>query len=158
MWWRPKLPWRWIIRYFCLALLILCAGVWVSSHCFDAFFRHTGSRYVASVRVTGGRAILQWFDHSVSSTLYREGWIGEWHTVSLNRDVRQLLLDEDFLGIRLHRLPYIESNWVVRIPLWCPTALLAIGSWIAWRKTGRGKTGRGFWVEPLTSWPEKADG
>ena len=57
-------------------------------------------------------------------------------------------LGGDFLGFTLL---LGRVSWIVQIPLWCPTALLAFVLVIAWRKTAQRMPERGFPVEPQAS-------
>ena len=151
--WRSKLSWQWIIRGTCLGVLGLCVGAWGLSYVFGADVFHKGSSDLL-LQVDSGMLRGTW----VRPITYRAapaGWHAAWNANPRGMPFDPHLFGGDIMGFSVTRDPGASY---IGIPLWFPTLLLAVASWIAWRRTGRGETARGFPVEPLASRPEIAGG
>lgn len=141
-----------MVRGSCLGLLVLCAALWTMSYFYTGTVSRKGSSTIL-VGVQGGVGVLR--AHSIASVL-PPGWSAQWHADLLGNPFSLHLSDRDFLGFGVvQRLG--APVWVFVIPLWFPTVLLALLSWVAWYKTVERKPAQGFPVEPQTR-PQEAPG
>ena len=147
------MSWRWTIRYACLTLLVLCVGLWVLSYFYAPCIKHIGSFTVLQLEVEPGGLLGAYFDSSRFSRLPQLGWSVQWYIV-VPGPVRPYEGVLEF--IIAHR--FSQNYSYVGVSLWFPTALLALVSLIAWRKTAQHKLRRGFPVEPMASPQEKVGG
>jgi hypothetical protein len=131
------MSWRSTIQYTCLSLFVLCVGLWLLSYFYSPTVVHNGSWLVAMGAASG---MIGWANFGAHSPNVLPGWSVQMKPApTLDWDcVRDLIT----FTVNLTS----SSTSLVRIPLWCPTALLALVSWIACRKTRQ--PGRGFPVEP----------
>lgn len=157
--WRQNISWRWIVRGMCLGLLGLCVGVWGLSYFCLAGLDH-GGRGIVILQGYRGQLTVGYegvYGQLIGNTPKPYGWSTQWATFT--PDIAHW--SDAFPGFTLLPLSGTTLSWTnchVVIPLWCPTVLLSFISWIAWRKTGRGKTGRGFSVGPMVSRQESDGG
>ena len=151
--WRNKLSWRWIIRGTCLGLLLACAGLWGLSYFLYVGVTYTGSPEL-SVHLRTGRVLGAWLtpDPRLSPSPRGLSVYGQPAGAGPHRQ------DADFPRFLLREKWTFGIDRRFDIPLCFPSVLLAIVSWIAWRKTGRRKPGRGFPIEPLASRRENLGG
>ena len=147
--WRNKLSWRWIIRGTFLGLLGFWAGLWVLSYFFNvsAYHDDNGRDPLTLVQITWGElTVFHWPDGPRQPP--PRSWRVEGRVDHYPLKFFTLIpVNEDFLGFTVGS-PGPDPSWWVAIPLWFPTAMLAVVAWFAWRTTRRGKTGRGFPIEP----------
>lgn len=143
------MPWLWIIRGTCLGLLALGLGIWGLSYVCHARVVYNGSYFVVlevapgaiSVGCNGLPLLVQ--DTPVARP---PGWSVSCWPIGSGEGPRFSVAHQFWLERGLK-----WTDLYVAFPLWFPTLILAVASWIAWRKTGRNKTGRGFPVEPRAS-------
>ena len=143
------------MRGACLGLLVLCASLWAVSYFYTAYVFHKGNCEVFVNVVSGRLEVDGRTPIAYRGFFHPPGWSTDYGAYDLAPPFELHLLDGDILGFRAEWVP---GQLMVTLPLWCPTALLGLLAWIAWRQTSRGKTVRGFPVEPLASRQEIAGG
>lgn len=140
---------RWIIRLTCLGALLSCSGLWGISYFYDAQFVYGGSSSYFGYFLDRG-TVTACGDHaSIADSLPPPGWNGAWEAVPAG--VRRFTPDlYPALGFDVGWAP----PWLrVQIPLWFPTAIFGLASWLAWRKTAVREPARGFPVQSHVSRP-----
>jgi hypothetical protein len=135
-----RMFWRWIIRSFCLALSVICVGLWVTSFGSLIFVNYSGKTWNRAFVADGKIGFIG--DNPLPAQF--EGWS---HGYADDRDfvVRDGRAKHHFLGFSYDRGPF---DWYVAIPVYFPTLLSALLLWFVWRKTRAKGTGVGFPIEP----------
>jgi hypothetical protein len=140
---------RWLIRSFCIALLVACVVAWAGSYLrYVSEYEETDishHTYARRIYVCDGKVgFFRDYDldpnpfsrpwkepSSESDTTFWKDWDrkGTYHIIgfSFYHDV---------------------SQWFITFPIWFPTALSALFLWFAWRKTKPKYNGGAFLIEP----------
>jgi hypothetical protein len=139
------MTYRWIIRGFCLALLVLAAGAWMASYwqaCWLSYSATCDGHYVGIdaglFEVAHGSADTpgwDWYQHDPGDVLrnypnapYHAGGFAYWPDQKTR------------IG---------EDGWEVMVPLWFPTTAAGLLLCLAWRKTCVQVPVGGFPVVPV---------
>jgi hypothetical protein len=142
---------RWIIRSLCIALLTLCATVWVGSYWQALHLARAINGRVLCLSISTGVICIFRTDST-------GGWTDGWLSYMASPNKREVDWTSDCYGRARYRLagfaidpllsPVAEGLglWLT-IPLWFPTTLSAGLLWLVWRKTRPKYTGKGFPVE-----------
>ena len=132
---------RWLIRSFFITLLLLCVGVWGWSYISggSVWFKHN------DVGLGIGGISGECFTCCPAGSAVPEGLNcvrvpnGEWSGVvdcpSTHSSFGFLICNDS------------HANFLIAIPFWFITAVLALVTFYVWRRTGKKKPGKAFPVE-----------
>ncbi len=138
--------WRWVIRGLAVALLTLCVAAWVGSYFEEVTLIYCSKpgAFWQTLGINRGEIVYSeipdWRDSAAWTWRLSHGPPFDWH--------------DAYSGTKYHGGGFAyqpiapsSSFSIAFFPMWFLSLLSAGLLWVAWRKTRRRGTGRGFPVE-----------
>ncbi len=145
---------RWLFRGMCLALLALCATVWVGSYWRWGEWVASDDRHLKVLHVGAGSTYaFGGEEHRPYAGAWRGGPTGQKdaeYAAALFGGMKYSVLGFAVDGDA--SVGGFDHRWFAGMPLWFPTAVSALLLGLVWRKTRWHQSERGFKVAAARGW------